>query len=61
LSGVSALARRHFDDSLNSVASGLGLVADDRNFFADERIQQRRFACIGTAEDGDETGAHTPV
>ena len=56
-----ALARRHFHDSLNAVACGLRLVGDDRDLLADERVQQRRLACIGTAEDGNETRSHTLV
>ncbi len=41
LSGVAALACRHLHDSLNSVARGLRLVADDGDLFADKGIQQR--------------------
>jgi hypothetical protein len=61
LRGTLALARGHFYDALNPVPCSLRLVADNRDFLADEGIQQRRLASIGTAEDGNETRAHTLV
>src|SRR5690348_11028721 len=36
-------------------AGGLLLWADDRDLLANERIHQRRFACVRRADDGDET------
>jgi len=45
------------DDALDGRACGLGLIGDDGDFRPYERIQQRRFARIGPAENGDEPRA----
>ena len=45
------------DDALNGRTGGLGLIGDDGDFRPHERIQQRRFARIGPAENGDEPRA----
>ncbi len=49
------------DDALDAVARGLRLTGDDGELLADERVQQRGFACVGTANDGDESGAECHV
>ena len=38
-------------------ARGLRLRADDRDLLADERVEERRFAGVGRADDGDEPRA----
>ena len=43
-------------DALNAIAGGLGLGRDDGDFLADERIDERGFAGVGTPDDRDETG-----
>ena len=57
LRGVAAFAFGQIDDALNSIARGLRLGRDDREFFAYERIEQRGLASVGAAEDADKTGA----
>src|SRR5208282_3858571 len=42
------------DDAKNAVARGLGLGRNDSQLLADQRIQQRALARIGTAENADE-------
>ena len=44
------------DDALDAVAGGLRLRGDDGDFLADEAIEERGFAGIGAADDGDEAG-----
>ncbi len=44
------------DDALDAIAGGLRLGSDDGNFLADVMIQQRGFAGVWTADDGDEAG-----
>jgi hypothetical protein len=61
LRGTLSLARGDFHDALNPVPCSLRLVADNGDFLADEGIQQRRLASIGTTENGNETRAHTLV
>ena len=43
-------------DSLNAVARGLRLGRNDGDFAADELVDQRRFARVGAAYYGDESG-----
>ena len=52
-----AAFRSTLTNPLNAIARGLRLARDDGELFADQRVQQRRFACVGTADDGDESGA----
>ena len=44
-------------DALNPIAGGLGASRDNGDFAADELIDQRGFAGIGTAEKRDEAGS----
>ena len=41
---------------MNGGAGGLGLVGDDRDFVADESVEERGFADVGAADEGNETG-----
>ncbi len=41
----------------NSVARRLRLVCDDAHLFTNDCIDQRRFADVGPAHDGDESAA----
>ena len=50
-----ALARRHLDHSGDAVAGGLRLGGDDGDFFAGEGVEQRAFAGVGPAENGDKS------
>ncbi len=50
-----ALCLGHVDDPNDAVARRLRLRTYDRNLFANQRIQQSRFAGIRTAEDADES------
>ena len=43
-------------DALDAIARGLRLGRNDRDLAADERVHQRGFAGVGTADDCDETG-----
>jgi hypothetical protein len=43
------------EDALNAIPGGLGFGRDDGDFLADEGIDERRFAGVGTAYDCDET------
>ena len=44
-------------DAHQTGAGGLRLGAGDRHFLADQRVDQRRFASVRRADDGDETAA----
>ncbi len=44
------------NDPQNAVARGLGLGADDGQLLADQGIQERGFAGVGTAQNADESG-----
>src|SRR6185369_561184 len=46
----------HVDDSQNAVARGLGLGTDDGQLFADQSIEQGRFAGVRTTQNADESG-----
>ena len=50
------LGGTNIDNPENAVARGLRLRRNDRQFLADQRIQQRALARIGTAENADESG-----
>ena len=43
-------------DALNAIARGLRLGRNDGDFAADERIDERGFAGVGAADNGDESG-----
>jgi hypothetical protein len=43
-------------DALDPITRGLRLASYDGQFLADQRIQQRGLACVGTADDGNESG-----
>ena len=45
------------DDPQDAIARSLRLASDDGQLLADQRVQQGRFAGVGTADDGDKTGA----
>src|SRR5438552_8655189 len=57
LPGGPAFLSRYIHDSLNIVASGLRLVGDNGDFFADQSVQQGGFARIGASDDGNKPGA----
>ena len=52
---VHALARGNLDHSGDAVAGGLRLGGDDGHLFADEGVEQRAFAHVGPAENGDKS------
>ncbi len=58
-SGVSLglLTEWKFEDALNTGARGLRLVRDDRELLTEKRVEQRRLARIGAADNRDEPGA----
>ena len=56
LAAQLALLLRHMDDPENAVARGLGLGADDGQLLADQGVQKRGFAGVGTAQYADESG-----
>ena len=56
LAAQPAFLSGHVDDPQDAVAGGLRLGADDGQFLADQRIEQRGFAGVGTAQDADESG-----
>ena len=47
---------RDINDSENTVARGLRLRRNDRQFLADQRVQQSALAGIGATENADEAG-----
>ncbi len=52
------------DDAAHDRARRLGLAGDDRDLFADERVDQGRLAGVGRADQRDEAaagGAHAPL
>ena len=53
---MHALARRNLDHSGDAVAGGLRLGGDNGHFFAGEGVEQRAFAGVGPAENGDKSG-----
>ena len=57
LPGGPAFPGGHVDHTQDAVTRGLRFVGDDRNFFAYQRVQQRRLARVRAAKDADETGA----
>ena len=48
-------------DAAHQRARGLHLVGDDRDLGADQRVDQRRFAGVGRADQRDEAAARSPV
>ena len=57
LSRRSSLPALHVDVSLDAMPRSLRLVRNDRDLFANQRIQQRRLSRIGTTDNGDEAGS----
>ena len=55
---LGARPPRHAQDAL---AGGLGLVGDDRDLLAHERVDERGLAGVGPADDGDLADLHTPA
>src|SRR5271157_4410648 len=53
---MDALARRNLDHSNDAVAGGLRLGGDDGHLFAGKGVEQRAFADVGPAENGDKSG-----
>ena len=51
------LTLRLRDDALNSEAGGLWFVGDRGNLLTHELIQQRRLACVWSADESDVSGA----
>ena len=51
------LHARTIEHAEHAVARGLRARRDDGEFFADERIEQRRLADVGTADERGETRA----
>ena len=53
---IDAFARGNFYYTSNSVAGSLRLGGDNGYLFAGKCVEQRAFADVGTAENGDESG-----
>jgi hypothetical protein len=51
-----ALQRRNLDHPGDAVARGLRLGGDNGHLFAGESVEQRAFADVGPAENGDKSG-----
>jgi hypothetical protein len=51
------LTLRLRDDALNPEAGGLWFVGNGGNLLSDKLIQQRRLACVWSADEGDVSGA----
>ena len=49
------LARRHLHHARDAIARGLRLGRDNGDLLAGERVQQRAFAGVGPAENGDKS------
>lgn len=60
--GGSLFAERDLQNSIDTGACRLRFVSDDCELLAKKSIEQGRLACVGAADDGDETGAkcHSP-
>ena len=56
LSALVAFLRCDIDDAEDTVARGLRLGRNDRNLFADQRVQQGAFARVRASEDAGESG-----
>ena len=56
LAAQLALLLGHMDDPQNAVTRGLGLRTDDGQLLADQSIEERGFAGVGTAQYADESG-----
>ena len=52
---MHSFARRHLHHAGDAVARGLRLGRDNGHFLARERVQQRAFAGIGPAENGNKS------
>ena len=50
-------AQGDFENAVDAGARGLRFVGDDGELLAEQRVEQCGFPGIGTADDGDETGA----
>ena len=53
--GMNPFARRNLDHSRDSVAGGLRLGADNGDFFTGKGVEQRAFAGVGPAQNGDKS------
>ena len=53
--GMNLLARFHFQHSDDAVARGLRLGRDDGDLLAGKGVQQRAFAGVGPAENGNKS------
>ena len=56
LSALAPLLLGDIDDAKDAIARSLRLGRNDRQLLADQRIEQRALASIGTAKDADESG-----
>jgi len=54
--GIRALVRGNLDHAHDAIARGLGLGGDNRHLLAGEGVEERAFADVGPAENGDESG-----
>ncbi len=53
--GICVLVRGHLDHAHDAIARGLRLGGDNGHLFAGEGVEQRAFADVGPAENGDES------
>ena len=54
--GICAFVRGDLDHAHDAIARGLRLGGDDGHLFAGEGVEERAFADVGPAENGDESG-----